>query len=253
MSLLLVVMSLIVAATSMTSATAADPIRGDDRVRPGLGYSISDPRDSAVFDECSFAFLLAGSDGRQYVATAGHCAFVDEEERIWRKGDGPPVSNDAGRPVGQFVYAIEDSPRRQDFGLIRLSNGVKGNPQMCGWGGPTRLLTEARSGLTELHQHGQGFGFEDVSPNRTAFARSLPREHYSVVQGPFMAGDSGSPVTTADGAAVGVLAELTVGGESGAGIVRLEDAIRAATTRLGVRFTLRTAPLLPAPVPTAPC
>lgn len=250
MSLLIVLMTLVVAATA---ATAANPTRGDDRVSPGLGFSTPDSRSNAAFDECSFAFLLSGSDGHQYAATAGHCAFVDEEERIWRNGEGAPVSNDAGRPVGQFVYAIEDSLRRQDFGLVRLSKGVKGNPQMCGWGGPTRLLTEARSGLTELHQHGQGFGFEDVSPNRTAFARSLPREHYSVVQGPFMAGDSGSPLTTADGAAVGVLAELTVGGQSGAGIVRLENAMRAATSRLGVRFTLRTAPLLPAPLPTAPC
>ena len=222
---------------------------GDDRVRPGLGYTV----DGGL---CSFGFLLAGSDGHAYAATAGHCALAADGEQTWLRGDGPVVRSDQGHAVGRFVYAVEDTPRNKDFALIRLSKGIKGNPQMCGWGGPTRLLAEPRTQVTELHQHGQGIVLGEAVPNRTAVASTLPREPYTIVQGPFAPGDSGSAMTTADGAAVGIVAELVVDGaepNAGAGIVRLEDAATDASRRLGVRLSLRTAPLLPAPSPTSAC
>lgn len=237
---------LAISATAAGTAGAAEP---DDRVRPGLGYS-------SPTSSCSFGFLLSGSDGRLYATTAGHCALRDDEERVWLQGDGPVVKTDQKRSVGRFVYAIEDQPTFVDFALIRLDKGIKGNPQMCGWGGPTRLLTEARPELTHLRQHGQGDVISEVAPTRSAVVRSLPHEPYTVVQGPFVTGDSGSPVMTADGAAMGLMVELIVSAltaDAGAGIVRLEHALQAATQKLGIRFTLRTAPLLPDPLPTASC
>lgn len=239
---------------ALLGAVALAPMPGsaanDDRVRPGLAFRTEGG------GQCSFGFLLSGSDRQMYAATAGHCGNAEDTERLWPRGDGPEVSNDKDRPIGRFVYAVEDTPNNVDFGLIRLYKGVKGNPQMCGWGGPTRLLSEPRAELTELHQHGRGLVVGDVVPNRTGFAPSLPREPYTVVQGPFVPGDSGSAVTTADGAAVGMVAELVVNGAkptAGVGVVRLEHAVAAASRRLGIRFALRTAPLLPTPAATAAC
>ena len=243
---------MIISAALLTAASVA-AVPGwaapDERVRPGLGYRV----DGGL---CSFGFLLAGSDGHSYAATAGHCALPADGEQVWLRGDGPVVSSDQGRPVGRFVYAVEDTPRNKDFALIRLNRGIRGNPQMCGWGGPTRLLTEPRSQISELHQHGQGIVLGDAVPNRTAVVSSLPREHYTIVQGPFAPGDSGSAMTTADGAALGIVAELVVDGAkpaAGAGIVRLEHALAEASRRLGIKLALRTAPRLAAPNPTSAC
>jgi hypothetical protein len=171
-----VLLSLLAVAPVAAVPAGASP--SDDRVRPGLGYT-------SDLGGCTFGFLLAGSDGRSYAATAGHCAVKDGVERVWLRGDGPVVTNDQARPVGHFVYAVKDNSARVDFALIRLNEGIKGNPQLCAWGGPTRLLTEPREGLTELRQHGQGILISEVAPTRTAVARSLPREPYTFVQGPF--------------------------------------------------------------------
>lgn len=236
----------VVLATAGGTAGAAE---SDDRVRPGLGYT-------GPLDGCSFSFLLNGSDGRSYVATAGHCGVRSGEEKLWLRDDGPVVKNDEDRDVGRFVYAVKDNAKFIDFGLIRLARGIKGNPQMCAWGGPTRLLTEARPGLTELRHHGQGLVMRDVAPTRTAVARSLPHEPYTFVHGAASLGDSGSSVITADGAAMGQIVQIGVAPlapDGGVGVVRLEHALRAATQRTGIRFTLRTAPLLPTPLPTASC
>lgn len=220
-----------------------------ERVRPGLGYSTGS-------ESCSFGFLLQGSDRKQYASTAGHCGGADEDELLWAPGKGPAVRNDQGRTVGHFVYAVDYDSRGVDFALIRLTSGIRGNPQMCGWGGPTRLLAEERNQPTQLRQHGQGFGLGKAVPNRTAVVKALPREPYTVVQGPFAPGDSGSAMITADGTAMGLVVELTVDQSvptAGAGIVRLEHAMAAAAKRLRIGLTLRTAPLLPAPLPTAAC
>jgi hypothetical protein len=236
-------------ASSTAVAGTAGAVEPDDRVRPGLGYS-------SPVNGCTFGFLLSGSDGGRYAATAGHCALPDDGERLWLPGDGPAVINDHNRAVGRFTYAVLDSAQSLDFALIRLDRGVKGNPQMCGWGGPTRLLTEARTQPTELRQHGQAVVVSEVAPTRTAVARSLPREPYTLVHGPFAPGDSGSAVITADGAAVGQIVALTVDiltPDVGVRVVRLEHALRSATQQTGIRFTLQTAPLLPTPLPTASC
>ena len=243
-SVLLVALSAVLLATQQAGSAASG-----ERVRPGLGYST----DSG---SCSVGFLLLGSDRQQYASTAGHCGGAEEDELLWAAGQGPAVRNDRGRTVGHFVYAVEDSSRGVDFALIRLASGIRGNPQMCGWGGPTRLLAEERNQPTELHQHGQGLVLGDSIPSRTAVVKALPREPYTIVQGPFAPGDSGSAMITADGAAMGLVAELTVDGSvpaAGAGIVRLEHAMAAAAKRLRVGLKLRTAPLLPAPLPTTAC
>lgn len=228
-------------------------------VKPGLTYT-------SPVAGCSFAFLFRGSDGRDYASTAGHCALSAAGRKVWSRGDGPRVTDAAGRQIGNFVYANDvdtsDYAKTTDLAFIRLDRGLRGDPQMCAWGGPTRLLTEAVTGRTELHHNGGGLVLGDTVPSRTAYADGLPRRHRIHALGTVTFGDSGSGTTTADGSAVGINVTIEpgaggqVGGSFGAyamGIQRLDLAVADAAKALGVRLTLRTAPLLPTPLPVKRC
>ncbi len=245
----------VLAATALPS-TAAGPTA--PLVRPGLTYS-------SPTAGCSFAFLFRGSDGRDYAATAGHCALDEDGRQTWRGDTGPVVTTDGdGRAVGRFAYAhLEEGgvDGSVDLGLIRLDAGLTGEPQMCAWGGPTRLLTEAVDGRTELRHHGGGLLLGDTVPTRRAVSDSLPKVPRLHALGAVSPGDSGSGTTTADGAAVGINVTIEPYLDTGVttnvvslmGMQRLDLAVAEAEQALGVRLVLRTAPLLDEPLPTARC
>jgi hypothetical protein len=65
-----------------------------------------------------------------------------------------------------------------------------------------------------------------------AFTASLP-------------GDSGSAVMTADGQALGILVDLSIGTGGTTGITRLDASIAEAERYTGIHFTLQTAALNP--------
>lgn len=251
----------ILLAAALLAGTAAPGAAGGPTaplVRPGLTYTSGD-------SGCSFAFLFRGSDGRDYAATAGHCVLVEDGRQVWRGDTGPRVVTTDGRAVGRFAYARLLSPGAAvddvDLAFIRLDRGLFGDPRMCGWGGPTGLLTTEVRERTELHHNGGGLVLGDTVPSRTAFTDQIPRNPRLHALGTVTFGDSGSGTTTADGAAVGI--NVTIEpffrlGDGGAftylmGMQRLDLAVAEAATALGVRLSLRTAPLAPTPAPTQRC
>lgn len=244
---LLVVLS--AAAVSLPLATAGHASPSAPRVKPGLTYSTE--RGAG----CSFAFLFTGSDGREYVTTAGHCAFDEKDRGTWKGDTGERVFDDRGQTVGRFAHG--DLGDSTDFALIRLDRGLSGDPQMCAWGGPTSLLTDAPRQQVELHHNGGGIGYESTIPSRRAYANGIPRQSIVRALGVVSFGDSGSGTTTAAGAAVGINVHITVGVDNGLptlfGMARLDLAIEKAERSLGIQLKLRTAPLLPEPLPTTRC
>lgn len=226
-------------------------------VRPGLTYTLGT-------SGCSFAFLFRGSDRRDYAATAAHCVLATDAKRLWR-GDGPRVLTPDGRAVGRFAYAHLQAgaqPTKDvDFAFIRLDRGLFGNPQMCAWGGPTAMLTTEVNKRTELHHNGGGQGVSDVAPTRTALTDRIPRNPRVHALGAVAFGDSGSGTTTPEGTAVGinVTIEPYLSGDGNGtfaysmGLQRLDLAVAEASKALGVRLSLRTAPLAPTPLPTQRC
>lgn len=226
-----------------TSAAGQPGAVVNDRVRPGLGFTPVAMSPSALHPRgiCSFAFLFRGSDGREYASTAGHCAGIGpQDDALWRPGEGPEVMDDRGRSAGRFVYARRDEARGGDFGLVLLPRGTRGNPQMCRWGGPTRMLTEERDGVVYLRHYGQGLLFGTVAPDRRAVAHAgLAREVEIKVSAATAPADSGSALSTADGAAVGVLVNFGIRsasrGLAGAGATRLDLAVAEASRVTGVR------------------
>ena len=197
-------------------------------------------------EKCSFGFVFAGSDRRRYITTAGHCAFSPDpaaaKTQVWKAGAGPVVKDAAGKAVGRFVYAVMDGLK--DFALIRLDPAVAVSPQMCHFGGPSKLTTEVHNRDVLVHHYGAGTGLDYV-PARTGDAFfGLYREDYVYFYGAASEGDSGSPVIDDDGAAVGMVTDLTTPFTGNVGVNRLAGHIAAAGKALKIRLTLATAPTL---------
>jgi hypothetical protein len=198
---------------------------------------------------CTLNFLFHGTDGSEYVGTAGHCLLEGSELRqaVFGPGAGPVALDGSGARIGTFAYAALDNER--DFSLIRLDPGVAASPEACGFGGPTRLDTGPIAPLTSLHYVAQGAFTGDLVPARMQLA--LGEDALSVTSlGLASPGDSGGPVVRADGSAVGILVATGPGlplALLGAGLVsysvKLAPQVERATQATGIGYTLRTAPL----------
>jgi hypothetical protein len=207
---------------------------------------------------CTFNFLFNGSDGRQYMGTAGHCILGDSPiggqdagEQSWAPGTGPAATDGNGNRIGEFAYAVLQDPK--DFALVRLDPGVTASAQMCHFGGPNGLNADQPSSAVLLQHFGNGLVIGNVLPARTHVALGMPNPDHVFANGAALPGDSGSGVISSDGRAVGVLVTVgvhtgsigTTGIEAGLiGITRIPPQEARAEQVLGTGLTLQTAPLL---------
>lgn len=231
---------------------------------------------------CTANFVFADDDGNRYIGTAGHCAPIDGDGVFsWAYPDGPIARHgtrvETAVPIGRFVFAsstwsiaavpapIVGFTPEYDLALIRLDPGVAVDPQMAHFGGPTGLNDDISPLPALLRHYGWGVhgvngepevedccAIEQPAHARSAVASSLsdPRlVHVFDVAG---GGDSGSPVISEDGRAVGIVSAMNYadhsasasGAKTGNGVyVRLGPQLRLAEETLGVRLTLVTAPL----------
>jgi hypothetical protein len=199
---------------------------------------------------CSLNFMFRGSDDATYMGTAGHCLLngTGTTEVAYKPGEGPPAADAARNPIGRFAYAVQDG--RRDFALIRLDPGVPASPQVCHFGGPTGVNadTGAVATLGHLDQFGQGRLFGALIPARTQLAVEADPDQI-LSAGLAAPGDSGSPLMSSDGRAMGVVVATgpAVLGIVGTGFVfstRLAPQLAHATEVTGVRYDLQTAPRL---------
>ena len=198
---------------------------------------------------CTLNFLFTGTDGHDYVGTAGHCLLEgsDVRQAVFGPGAGPVALDGSGARIGTFAYAGLDNER--DFALVRLDPGVVASPEACSLGGPTSLDTGPVAPLTSLQYIAQGSFTGDLVPARTQL--TLTEDALSITSlGLASPGDSGRPVVRSDGRAVGVLVATGPGlplALLGAGLVsytvKLSPQVARATQATGIGYTLRTAPL----------
>ncbi|MEX2253780.1 MAG: hypothetical protein WD649_06470 [Thermoleophilaceae bacterium] len=217
---------------------------------------------------CTMNYVFNGSDGHRYVGTAGHCVIEspatggDFPERRWAPGEGPVARDGNGNRIGQWAYAVLRDSEEADFSLVRLDPGVSSSPQMCHFGGPTRLNSSQPAVLppTVLNHFGNGILVGNLSvvnrttlPARTALALGMPDPAHVYAQGLVVPGDSGSAINSSDGGAVGVVVTTGVHsagiGSDGVdvglvGIVRIVPMITRANNFTGTTYTLQTAPQL---------
>jgi hypothetical protein len=210
--------------------------------------------------QCTDNFLFDGSDGNRYIGSAGHCVLpapdigsANAGEKTWAPGSGPIARDSNGGRIGEWAYGILSGA--SDFSLIRLDPSVPATPQMPTYGGPTGTFNDISSNTVLLQYFGEGVLVSNIAPARIAVAFGTPDPDHVYAQGVVVPGDSGSAIETADGRAVGVIVTTgahvgpTVGGGSGVdagliGITRLPPQLARASQVLGMRLTLRTAPLL---------
>jgi trypsin len=203
---------------------------------------------------CTMNFAFKGPKRVRYIATAGHCAIPEESgggEQVWARGQGPVAKDAEGEPIGRVAYAVLELDGERDFALIRLNKGLRPTPQMCHFGGPTGVNQDIHRRTTFLNLYGNGAGAGEVLPARQLVAFGLPNPAHVFANGVASPGDSGGPVTSNDGRAVGVLVTggVHVGsiGTSGVdagtfGITRLGPQLASARQLLGTRVRLLTAP-----------
>ncbi len=155
--------------------------------------------------QCSLNFLWHGSDGRDYIGTAGHCLLegTAQTQVVFPPGRGPLARDAMGNPIGEFAYAALD--QISDFALIRLDRGVAATAEICGFGGPTGLNTGPVAGLTPLQHVGRGTLTGGLVPARTQLAVDGRGDRVLTGLGVASPGDSGSPLLGSDGRAVGVV------------------------------------------------
>jgi hypothetical protein len=211
---------------------------------------------------CTLGFLLTGSDGERYMTTAGHCALPDPKgDTVFPAGKRPEAVVDGTR-IGEVVYAIQND--RRDISLVRLDRGVKADPQVLHFGGPTALYTEHSADPVTLHHVGNGVfvgalwnaafagvGDRDVRlvSARTALAADTLSAYEVLAMGAASVGDSGSPVLDDEGRAVGVLINVAhTGTDTGPvsfgtmELGRLDFQLLIAERVLGIELELVTAP-----------
>lgn len=212
-----------------------------DGVRPG----------GRLLGGCTLNFVFAGSDGRTYIGSAGHCAAAEGEEHSWSDGSGPVARDMHGERVGTYAFATNSGPR--DFALIRLDPDVPADPQVAHFGGPTSIYTG-------LSPEPAVFGFvgwgrlADPWPATAArpIAVASVCDHEIIYGfGPVAGGDSGAPVVDEAGRAVGVQVGYVVDSDTdpacpaeGVRITRLAPQSARAAGALGIALTLVTAPSL---------
>lgn len=182
-------------------------------VRPGSAVYV------AGAGTCTLNFLFAGSDGRKYIGTAGHCvptlynaldpASISGGEVVYAHSSGPEVKDSRGAVIGNIAYGRLTST--EDFALIRLNDlgSGKANPAMCHFGGPVGYSTDLTSTPTMIHYYGNGVGAAQTLPARSGHsAWGMPSNEHVLATGFAISGDSGSPVITPDGRAIGVLVAI---------------------------------------------
>ena len=212
-----------------SAGTSEAPAGQDPPLVPGscVGY-----RPGRSFSGCTWAWFAAGSDGKTYASTAGHCVGA--------------VGSDAGA-LGRVAFRIE-AGIGADFALVEVYPNlvVSVNPSMCHWGGATGEAASGGVGKI-VRQYGWGLGFSTLAATR---ARSGVLYAYGTTSftyiGPMMPGDSGSPVRLDDGPALGVHTH-------GIGVVvstptlkygtRLSHGFALAEAELGIDLSLLTAPV----------
>jgi hypothetical protein len=175
---------------------------------------------------CTVGFAFTDRQRRRYVSTAGHCS-------------GVPLGTEAvdaqRRPVGRLVFVAADQEHFVDFALVQLYPTTILDPSVEGVGTPTSIFTGQPRTRTDLLLRGQGYVVSALGL-RSGFTLTMESPDFVRMVAPVVPGDSGGPVLTADGQAVGVLAGYT-GGPNATGV-------QGGSADPGTVYALRLEPLI---------
>lgn len=164
---------------------------------------------------CTFNFVF--TDGKHnYIGTADHCfddtMYPDAKglrigDRV-RTGD---VEDIAGRLTSATeIGTVVVSDGAIDFALIRIDTGIEAIARVRGWGGPSGIAnhSETKRGDAVLTS-GYGLGVGELSTTRSRTGILFDDDsHWQYVDIATAPGDSGGPLMTRAGQAIGTIADL---------------------------------------------
>lgn len=194
---------------------------------------------------CTANFVFRGSDGRDYIGTAGHCTLItsnigpDVGEFAETETSGAVVKDGDGRRIGRIAYSILQDP--YDFALIRLDPGITFDSALPHWGAVTGINTSTAASPAIMRWVGHGTGISEVLYARTGLALGTSDPNEVICIGLSAPGDSGGPVVDDQGRAVGVNVALVaaVGTEGGNQLItRLAPQLARATALTGVSYAI---------------
>lgn len=197
------------AGTPLPAAALADLSSGTlafTGIRPGVMVAAIDVGSREVGSPCTANFVFQDTAGPfdptqdLYLGTAAHCVDLGDTVRAVAVAPG------AGTPVLVTLGPVVVDADTEDFALIALNPAVNAwvSPSVAYWGGPTGAYTGPAGGLATLTGHGGGAG--GFVP-RLGTLQSYGSAVFTV-QMPIVGGDSGGPVQTFDGLAVGLQSDL---------------------------------------------
>ncbi|HLF69328.1 MAG TPA: hypothetical protein VI541_00035 [Actinomycetota bacterium] len=176
----------------------------------------------------NFIFNESGSlagGGPYYIGTAKHCVQTqtgtdqfDASENVIgkhvvlglsRKSGGAPQMVD----IGTVAYATDGaSSLGNDYALVRINSSLERiiSPSISVIGGPTSVYSASGSDMILTSGHGLGLGSTgNGRPGQiSAYNRYFPQGYGMIL--PVSFGDSGGPVRTINGAAVGNVTNIGV-------------------------------------------
>lgn len=147
---------------------------------------------------CSLGFNVTTNDGRPGILTAGHCAAAGRQWSLTR----------GGRPVATVRQAT--FPGNGDFSLLTYNDAATSAPSAVDTGGG-RLVTITRAAAarvgTQVSRMGSTTGLHNGRVTALNATVNYPEGRVTgLIQTTVCAeaGDSGGPLFTADGSAIGV-------------------------------------------------
>ncbi len=191
----------------------------DPAIHPGMRLYASY---GGHYSQCTAGFMFASPDNATlYLSLSAHCLHSEGTIKLGDPIYGA-VPNGLRRPIGTVVFdgwQKGDETIVRDFALVALSNreGVRDNasPAVEHWGGP---LGVANSQLaipgTRVAAYGNSMGRADPAgnPSLGRIVETLQGDVQVKLDRDAIQGDSGGPVLTWDGRALGILShERTLG------------------------------------------
>lgn len=196
-AILLLAILTVPAATALPTLQTGEGMQAttdDARIQPGVALV-------TPFTTCTGGFVFTDPAGTFYVATAGHC-FGDLVQ--CESLAGIRVRVDGLGEIGTKVLCY-DRGVGTDLALVRIDHDKadRVDPAMMAWGGPT-APEGPTMGIVRHYGHGLVYGETEETRARTGFGTTRD-DHAFRMMGLVVNGDSGSPVRSDDGHAIGIL------------------------------------------------
>lgn len=228
------------------------------KIRPG-DYLFSKFGDASA--SCVIGFLYRDRRGDTYFSTGADCVPPYNFNAIvttWAPGKGPAaLDGRSGQRIGEWAFRYDKAG--VTMSLVRLDRGVAFDPQVCHYGGPTGLNTDVSTAPEQVVMVGPQGGTTSYEFGPVSTAGSVLRPGFAdaglyhrdrvLVTGQMMI-ESGMPVLTTDGRAVGT-AEWYGVEERPVTVMQIGLVVNRPTLpmfmagkALRTSFTMLTAPLL---------